>query len=251
MINCQAISFSQKLQQQRITQAQKILGAKVVDNFICFALYLLGVDRKSISTLTNTPPGTIRSKIRAILSSGIAALEDRRSHLSTFLPPQEKVRKASIYTEEQSTVVDFGTGRKLKIPGQNIMQTKVILLTMLQSNLLSSRDVSQVIGFSTVHTTNLAQKLHTGDITVLIDKRQGQKKDYLFTSDIKAELICQFVLDIVTSGKSSGKLLAKQLQKRCNLTLSERSIRYHIEKLGLSKIKKSLPQLIWRLKKNE
>ncbi|MCG2788857.1 MAG: hypothetical protein L6405_02770 [Actinomycetia bacterium] len=61
----------------------------------------------------------------------------------------------------------------------------------------------------------------------------------------------QFVLDIVTSGKSSGKLLAKQLHKRCKLTLSERSIRDHIRKLGLSGIKKSLPQLIAGLKKNE
>lgn len=251
MINCQTISFSQKLQQQRIAQAQRILGTKVIGHLICFALYLLGVSRKSISILTNTPPGTIRSKVRAILSSGLAALEDRRSRSSTFLPPQEKEIKASIYTEEQSIVVDFGTGTQLKIPGQNTLQTRVILLTMLQSNLLGSRDISEVLGFSTVHTGNLAKKLHTGDITALIDKRQGQKQEYLFTSDIKAELIQQFVLDIVTSGRSSGKLLAKQLQKRCKLTLSERSIRYHIEKLGLSKIKKSLPQLIGGTKKNE
>jgi len=251
MINCRAISFSQKLQQQRMTQAQSILGTKVTRHFICFALYLLGVSRKSISTLTNTPPGTIRSKVRAILLNGLPALEDRRSRSSTFLPPQEKVEKASIYTEEQSIVVDFGTGMQLKIPGQNTLQTKVILLSMLQNNLLSSRDISRVIGFSTVHIGNLAKKLHTGDIMALIDKRQGQKQEYLFTSDIKAELICQFVLDIVTSGRSSGKLLAEQLQKRCKLTLSERSIRYHIEKMGLSKIKKSLPQLIEGLKKNE
>jgi len=249
MINCQEISFSQKLQQQRMAQAQSILGTKVTDHFICFALYLLGVSRKSISTLTNTPPGTIRSRVRAILSNGLSALEDRRSRASTFLPPQEKETVASIYIEEQSTVVDFGTRRQLKIPRQNILQTRVILLTMLQSNLLGSRDVSQALGFSTVHTANLAKKLHTGDIAALIDKRQGQKQDYLFTSDIKAELICQFVLDIVTSSKSSGKLLAKQLNKRCKLTLSERSIRYHIEKLGLSKVKKSLPQLISGLKK--
>jgi len=251
MINCQEISFSQKLQQQRMTQAQSILGTKVTSHFICFALYLLGVSRKSISTLTDTPPGTIRSRIRAILLNGIAALEDRRSRSSTFLPPQEKAGKASIYMEEQSIVVDFGTGIQLKIPGQNTLQAKVVLLSMLQDNLLSSRDISQVLGFSTVHTGNLAQKLHTGDIAALIDKRQGQKQEYLFTSDIKAELIQQFVLDIVTSGRSSGKLLAEQLQKRCKLTLSERSIRYHIEKLGLSKIKKSLPQLIGELKKNE
>ena len=100
MINCQEISFSQKLQQQRTAQAQSILGTKVTDHFICFALYLLGASRKSISTLTNTPPGTIRSRVRAILSNGLPALEDRRSRSSTFLPPQEKGTVASIYIEE-------------------------------------------------------------------------------------------------------------------------------------------------------
>lgn len=251
MINCQAISFSQKLQQQRMVQAQTILGTKVVDYFICFALYLLGVDRKSISDLTNTPAGTIRSIIQAILHNGLPALEDRRSRSSTFLPPQEKGRKVNICTEEQSVIVDFGPAGQLKIPRQNTLQTRVILLTMLENNLLSSRDISEVLGFSTVHIGNLAQKLHTYDITALIDKRLGQKQEYRFTSDVKAELIQQFVLDIVTSGKSSGKLLAKQLHKRCELTLSERSIRDHIRKLGLSGIKKSLSQLIAGLKKNE
>ena len=63
MINCQQISFSKELQKQRITQAQTILGKKVVQKIICFVLYLLGVDRKSIVDIMDTPPGTIRSII--------------------------------------------------------------------------------------------------------------------------------------------------------------------------------------------
>ena len=127
---------------------------------------------------------------------------------------------------------------------------RVILLTLLDNNLIGTRDVATVLGISTVHTMNLALKLHTDDITALIDKRQGQQQEYRFTPDVKAELIQQFVLDIVSSGKSSGKLLAKHLEQRCELTLSERSIRNHISKLGLSKIKRSLPQLLATLKKN-
>jgi hypothetical protein len=92
--------------------------------------------------------------------------------------------------------------------------------------------------------------LSADDITALIDKRKGQQQEYRFSPEVKAELIQQFVLDIVSSGKSSGKLLADHLQKRCELILSERSIRDHISKLGLSRIKKSLPDLLSALKKN-
>ncbi len=74
MINCQQVSFSKELQKQRITQAQTILGKKVVHKIICFVLYLLGVDRKSIVDVMDTPPGTIRSIIRAILHDGLPAL---------------------------------------------------------------------------------------------------------------------------------------------------------------------------------
>ena len=101
MINCQTIPFSQKLQQQRMTQAQSILGSRVVKHIICFVLYLFGVDRKSISDLLRTPPGTIRSIIRAILHNGLPALEDRRQSSSTFLPPQEKSFKVNIRPSNQ------------------------------------------------------------------------------------------------------------------------------------------------------
>ena len=77
MIDCQTIPFSKELQQQRMTQAQSILGTRVVKHIICFVLYLFGVDRKSISNLLRTPPGTIRSIIRTILHDGLSALEDR------------------------------------------------------------------------------------------------------------------------------------------------------------------------------
>ena len=157
MINYQQISFSKELQKQRITQAQTILGKKVVQKIICFVLYLLGVDRKSIVDVMDTPPGTIRSIIRAILHDGLPALEDRRRHSSTFLPPEEKSVKVNIGMEEQSVIIDFGAAGQLKIPRRNTLQMRVILLTMLHNNLINTRDISEILGFSTVHTLNLAQ----------------------------------------------------------------------------------------------
>jgi hypothetical protein len=124
-----------------------------------------------------------------------------------------------------------------------------VLLTLLDQGLVGTRDVSEALGLSAVHTLNLARKLHADDVPALIDKREGQKQEYRFTAEVKAEIIQQFVLDVVAGGRVSGRLLSEHLQERCKLSLSARSIRDHIGKLGLSRIKKSLPDLLRGLKK--
>jgi len=249
IINCREAVFSHELQQQRLAQAHGLLGEKVVRRLLCFALYLLGVDRSSIADLIDMPAGTIRSVIRTVLHDGLPALEDRRRSSSTFLLPQHRSLRIKVQRHQQQVSVDFDTMGRLQIPVENALQIRVVLLTMLNSGLLSSRDVSQVLGLSTVQTLNLAHKLHSDDISALIDKREGQQQEYRFTAEVKAELIQQFVLDIVAGGQASGKLLSEHLQDRCSLKLSERSIRDQLGKLGLSRIKKSLPDLLKGLKK--
>ena len=104
--------------------------------------------------------------------------------------------------------VDFDSMCRLEIPAQNNLQTRIVLLTMLNSRLLSTREVSQALGLSAVHTLNLARRLDTDDVAALIDKREGQKQQYRFTAEVKAELIQQYVLDIASGGRASGKQLA-------------------------------------------
>ena len=249
MIDCRSASFSAALQQQRVGQARKILGEKVVRRILCFALYLLGFERSSIAELTGSPAGTVRSIVRAVLHGGVPAFEDRRKRSSTFLAPQTKGMKVTVRQQEQAVSVDFeGTGR-LQIPGKNHLQLRAVLLTLLDSGLVSTRDVSVVLGLSTVHTLNLVRALEREDIQGLIDKREGQKQEHRFTAEVKAELIQQFVLDIVAEGRTSGKSISEHLLKRCELRLSERSIRDQLSKLGLSRIKESLPDLLSDLKK--
>tara|TARA_Y100000031_G_scaffold111341_1_gene122755 strand:+ start:801 stop:1370 length:570 start_codon:yes stop_codon:yes gene_type:complete len=168
-----------------------------------------------------------------------------------FLPSQQQEPpNITIERQEQAVCVGLGTMGKIEIPVENNLQTRVVLLTMVAGNLLKTRDVSEILGISTAHTLNLARRLRSNDIGVLIDKREGQKHEYRFTVDVKAELIQQFVLDIAAGGRVSGKLLATHLNERCEMTLSERSIRDQLCKLGLSRIKRSLPDLLKGLKKN-
>jgi transposase len=249
MIHCQDDAFSAALQQQRLMQAQKVLGETVVRHLLCFALYLLGVDRSSVADMMDLPAGTVRSIVRAVLHHGLPALEDRRRSASAFLPPQQRALKINVHSRDRKVCVDIDTMGSIEIPGKNSLQTRVVLLTMLNQGLVSTQEVSKLLGLSRAHTLSLAHRLHTEDVPALIDKREGQKQEYRFTAEVKAELIQQFVLDIVAGGRASGKLLAEHLRERCELVLSERSIRDQLGKLGLSRIKKSLPELLKGLKK--
>ena len=249
MMDCRSASFSAALQQQRLGQARRILGAKVVDRILCFALYLLGIERSSIAELTRSPAGTVRSVVRAVLHDGVPAFEDRRRRSSTFLPPQPEGMKVTMERDEQGLGVGLEGRGRIQIPRENTLQTRVVLLTLLHSGLVGTREVSEVLGLSTVQTLNLARALEREDIRGLIDKREGQKQEYRFTAEVKAELIQQFVLDIVAEGRASGRSLSEHLLSRCELHLSERSVRDQLGKLGLSRIKESLPNLLSGLKK--
>lgn len=251
MINCQNITFSESLSHNRITKANTLLGDKVVKRILAFSLYLLGVNRKDISEIVNLPINTVKSNIKAILSDGIVAFEDRRQKKSTFLPIDKKddISISTIMDNENFTLI-VTPNIKIQIPSPNKLQLKTLVLTILNNGLMKTEQAAKILNLSTVHTNNLAKEIESTDINCLLDKRKGQSKEYIFNPEIKAELIQQYTLACICKQKTSGKALSQQLKERCQLDLSERSIRYHIEKLGLSHIKKTLPQLFTDLKKN-
>lgn len=250
MINCQNIKFSETLSHNRISSANKIFGEKVIKRILAFSLFLLGINRKDISEILNISLNTIKSNIKALHSDGITALEDRRQKKSTFLPVKKDDTSISIVTNNENFIIKFGPNIKIQIPLKNILQLKTFIVTMLNNSLIKTKDAAEILNLSTVHTNNLAKKIESSDIDCLIDKRKGQTQEYLFKPEIKAELIQQYTLACICNQKTSGKSISHQLKERCELDLSERTIRYHIAKLGLSNIKKTLPQLIEDLKKN-
>jgi hypothetical protein len=231
--------------------ANRILGFKVVKRIIAFALYLLGVRRRFITELLKMPQDTLKSFINRVRENGITAFEDRRQKTSSFLPPGAIFpQEPSVFLEGKEIIVNFGVSdRMLKIPVKNALQVKTILLTMISNGLITTSKAVEVLGYSKIHTWRLSHALQKGDVHVLIDKRQGQKQDYLFLPEIKAELVQQFTANVITGRPTSSQVISEHINKRCNLTLSDRSIRLHMEKLGLSEIKKSLPELVETLKK--
>jgi hypothetical protein len=199
------------------------------------------------------PADSARTIIKNIHKNGIPAFEDRRFHTSTFLPQaqQSNQLKIDIQSEEEGICIGFGDDtQKVRIPGNNPLQLRALLLTLVNSELLSIQQASEHLQLSTVQTRTLAKKIQEEDVGCLMDKRKGHIKEYVFDSEIKAEMIQQYIANLVNNKKTSSQALSEDLKERCHIDLSSRTIRFHVEKMGLSKIRKSLPHLIDRFKKN-
>ena len=240
-MNYNLLTFSEALSDQRIGQAERLLGRKVVRKILTYALFLLGVKRSSIASFLEIPPGSIRSSVLAINNRGISGFDDQRCNTSKFKSTLPEKVVPTIELKESFLMVKFNIANiSLKIPNSNPYQKKVVLLSMTNSGLLKRKEVANVLGLSTDRIGKLAKKLEQEDVKSIIDQRQGQKKDYRFTPEVKAQLIKQFVIEAVAQHPTGGDRLAKLLKERCQLNLSPKSIHSHLLKLGLPDIKDSL-----------
>ena len=251
LINCQNLIFSPRLSENRTDQAQQTLGSVVVQRILCFGLYLLGLNRRAIGQSLNIPSETAKSIIKAVNKDGLGALEDRRRRFSTFLPKaRPEPSPITLREEEDHIVVDFGvSGRYLKLSRQDPLQLKTVLLSIFNNGLLSKQQVSKAIKLTPSHTATLARRLDEEGALSLVDRRQGQKQEYRVTAPVKAELVQQFAVDIITSGQTSGSKISAELKERCNISLPARTVRHHLAQMGLREIKQSLPQLLAVVKK--
>lgn len=249
-MNCESLSFSQKLSEQRISQAEALLSKKIVRKILAYALFLLGVNRSSISASLNMAPGSIRSLVLAMKLRGLAGFEDQRSKTSSFKPPRPEQIVPTLEADASWLKVDFNVGNLLlRIPKSNPIQKRVVLLSLANNGLLERSTVARSLDLSIDRIGKLARKLEQEDVKGILDRRQGQRQDYRFTPQIKAELIQQFIIEAVAQRPTDGAQLAKKLEERCQLTLSPRSILSHLSRLGLSSIKGSLPGHLAELKK--
>jgi hypothetical protein len=252
-MDCQNIVFSQKQSQKRIDKALRILPPQVLKKFLFFALYLFGARLNAIASLVEMPEESGKTTISRVMKDGIPAFHDRRESTKTnglHIPFLQRPQ-ASVLIEEGYCAITFGDmEHQLKIPQNHKVHLRSVLLSLLQANLLSVHTVSSVLGITAAHCRELSAKLANDDITeVLVDKRRGQKQDFLVDLSVKAELIQHFAARVVTGHSISSQALTEQINATKKTTISSRTIRWHMNKLGLMKIKKTLPELVKTLKK--
>jgi len=157
----------------------------------------------------------------------------------------------SVRRNRQFVVISFGPNlNSLKIPVSHKIQVRTVLLSFVEDGLLRISETASILGISAAHCRELAAKLANDDVDfVLVDKRKGQKGDYRVSSEKKAQIIQQFAARSVAGYSTSSEVLAEIVNEKSEVSLSPRTIRWHINKLGLASIKKTLPKLVDTLKK--
>lgn len=257
MINYQEdLDFSKLRSTKRLAIARKLLGERVVSRMIALALYLLGGERQAVADFLKIPLDTLKSFFKRANSEGIAALQDgrRKQPLEKEEKPKEKRElsdKATLAFEGDQMVVSFEGGRQdLRIRRANSVQCKTLLLTLWKNRVIPLKEAAGAMGISKDHFRKMSGKLDKEDVGGLMDQRKGQQQEYRVGAEQKAQLIQQFVIDLTTLGKTSSGQLANHLNERCQMELSSRTIRLHLNKLGLSLVKDSLLKFLQKAKKN-
>ena len=252
-MDCRGIEFSPEKSQERITNALRVFPPGVLNKILAFSIYLLGAKRRRVADLVGMPDESVKTAVRVALRDGFAALRDRRcSGIDRRPEACTTAMRISARREDEYCIVDFGVQEKeLRIPLTHRIEARTVLLSLLNANLLSTTEVATALGLSCAHCRELAGKLSSDDVVdALVDKRQGQKQDYRVGPEKKAEIIQQFAARVVTGRSTSSDVLARVVNADSEVPLSPRTVRWHMDKLGLSGIKKTLPDLVRTLKKN-
>lgn len=244
MTNClPKLNYSTTHRNNRLTQARKTLGTGFVNKVIAFTLFLLGANRQEIADYLETPLDTLLSFFTRTTKHGIDGFLDRRARPQQ--QPYIKNKGLTCVVKQNKLELHFGnTAQTINIPAGNTLQFKSIILTYVDNGLISRDEAAKALNCSCSNADKLLHKMRTEDISGLMDKRKGQQKDYVFTPEIKSELIVQFAVNAAIGESTSSPVLASDLEKRTSHKLSERSIRFHIKTLGLKDKAAQLWELI-------
>jgi len=251
-MDCRDIGCSPEKSQERIDRALVVFDATVLDRLLTFGLHLQGVRRTEIASLVKRPEESVKTSIRVLLRDGLAALQDRRC-ADVGRAGSMPVRSLTVTTrrEGECQIVGFGVpGQELRIPAAHKVQLRTVLLSFLNSGLLSIQDTATALGISEAHCRELGSQLAGADVEeALIDKRRGQRQDYRVGPAEKAELIQQFAARAVLGLSTSSQTLVELVNEQAATTVSARTIRWHMKKLGLPAIRETLPALVEAQKK--
>ena len=251
-MDCRNIAFVPQKSTERFNKALRVFDPKVLFRILAFALHIFGAKRNIIAELVDMPEESVKTTIRVVSRDGYPAFLDRRKSETISTPkPFSHKNNIHIRMDGDCVVVDLNSNNgKLKIPASNKIQVRTVLLSLMNSGIVSTREVAAILDISDAHCRKLAENLANNDVAdSLIDKRIGQLHDYRVGPMQKTEIIRQFAARSITGHSTASHLLADLVKNQTKSELSPRTVRWHVNKLGLSKIKKTLPELVEILKK--
>jgi hypothetical protein len=245
-IDCRNLSFSLDLSESRLNKVQFVFGEKVLKRIIVFSLYILGVRRTEIARAVKSPENTVRTMLKTISKGGVISLLNRRNKSLETIKDSDRnsSKKGNVEIKELNDKYQISINETdIFILKKNRDQLKAMVLTFAENGLISKTHAGKLLNISSSHVGYLINSVAENDLSCLLDQRRGQQKDFVFTPEIKSELIVQFAVNAATGRSTSSPVLAKDLEQRTSHELSQRSIRLHINNLGL----KGKAALLWEL----
>lgn len=241
MLDCRKLDFSPKLAAARFEAAEAVFGEPVLTRIVAFTLFILGVNRAQIAEVLDMPPGTVRSLIRRLLGTGFEGFIDHRRKAAPEAPVRqtEPQPALAVYVPPEPGALVIGGGQ-LQLPVDNPIQRRVVLLSLIGEGMLSAEDVAPALGLSASHVRRLHRDLMASDVEAVLDKRRGQLRDYRVDPELKGQMIVQFVLELAECGRASSAAVARRLGLICDEDVSERTIRHHLSRMGLARVRESL-----------
>jgi hypothetical protein len=214
------------------------MGKKTLARLLGYALFLFGAKQRDAAGWVDMPLNTYLSFLTRMGKVGIEGLADRRRQSVT---PDIAVTSgptgplhAEIYQKGGTTAVRLSPFEdEIVLDNTNVIQRKVVLLTLVSSGLLPANRVADVLGYTATHVREMVRKLKEGDAVALVDKRVGQRSDYRFTQEVRGQLIVQWAANALSGQSTSSPVLANDLQLRIGQNFAQRSIRYWLGKLGI------------------
>ena len=249
----QDLTFSAAKSKARIAKALRVFPKLLLMKLIGFVLYLLGAPRRAVAERIGMPEESLKTAIRVATNEGFDALQDRRISVRSVPIPLEKPEVTPIRMtcdDGRWTIVLAGGHGEISVPDENSLQLRTLVLSLLGARLVEAKESARVLGLSESHCRSLAAQLRQDDVDkVLMDKRQGQQREYRMGSAQKSALIQEVVERGIAGTSTSSGSLAEAIAEQTQVQVSPRTVRLYIEKLGLKAVRESLPGFVADLKK--
>jgi transposase len=248
--NFQQFNISEIKQQTRISTAEAALGKRTVERLLAFSSYLFGFSRQDVAkTFNYTVPG-LASMIQRVYQHGPESFTQVQGQKQKSFQKDIKV-ESELKNAIETKVIENVMNIKVNLPTTLAIpfdpsnpSDQLFVLKCQQAGIFSIPQASDLLDKTSNQIQNMKRKLtRTGGVEAVLDQRQGQKKTYKFSPEAQSELLYYVVEDLVEHHSISSIRIHEKLTSSLKLEISDRMVRNHLEKLGLSRIKANLIEL--------
>jgi hypothetical protein len=152
--------------------------------------------------------------------------------------PEGIGRTIEISETEEYNEFHFNAPLTIKLNKTDKLSKKVLTSILVDAGALKQIDAAKTLNCNRLAVNSNCKRYKTEGAEGLIDKRIGQRSDYKITSEVKYDIIKEYLSSVFNDVAPSINIVTEQLNKNGSDIFSEKTIAIHMKKLGLIDNKK-------------